>query len=60
MSQNEILFSHIALQQAYNYLNFYSDTAKHYIFNIVSGDITGTYWFKTGFYGLTVMPAEFQ
>ena len=27
---------------------------------MVSGDITGTYRFKTGFYGLTDMPAEFQ
>ena len=29
-------------------------------FNIVSGEVTGTYRFKTGFYGLTDMPAEFQ
>ena len=29
-------------------------------FNIICGDSTGTYRFKTGFYGLTDMPAEFQ
>ena len=33
---------------------------KHCNFNIVSGDMTGTYRFKTGFYGLTDMPAEIQ
>ena len=29
-------------------------------FNIVCGEQTGTYRFKTGFYGLTDMPKEFQ
>ena len=36
------------------------DTAKHCNFNIICGESTGTYRFKTGFYGLTDMPAEFQ
>ena len=36
------------------------DTARHCNFNIICGDATGTYRFKTGFYGLTDMPAEFQ
>ena len=26
----------------------------------MSGDITGTYRFQTGFYGLTDLPADFQ
>ena len=30
------------------------------IFNIVCGEQTGTYRFKTGFYGLTDMPKEFR
>ena len=34
--------------------------ANHCKFNIISGDMTGTYRFQTGFYGLTDMPAEFQ
>ena len=29
-------------------------------FNIICGESTGTYKFKTGFYGLTDLPAEFQ
>ena len=36
------------------------DTATHSNFNIICGKSTGTYRFKTGFYGLTDMPAEFQ
>ena len=40
------------LQYAYSQLNCN--------FNLVSGDMTGTYRFKTGIYGLTDMPAEFQ
>ena len=48
------------LNYAYSQLNLHPDTAKHYSFNIVSGDMTGTYQFKTGFYGLTDMPAEIQ
>ena len=30
------------------------------IFNIVCGEQTGTYRFKTSFYGLTDMPKEFR
>ena len=41
-SQKEILFSHKAFKYAYSHLNFYPDTAKHSIFTIVSGDMTGT------------------
>ena len=48
------------LQYAYSQLNLDNDTAHHCNFNIFSGDMTGTYRFKTGFYGLTDMPAEFQ
>ena len=47
-------------QYAYSQLKLHSDTARHCNFNVVSGDMTGTYRFKTGFYGLTDMPAEFQ
>ena len=44
------------LQYAYSQLKLHSDTARNCNFNFVSG----TYRFKTGFYGLTDMPAEFQ
>ena len=53
-------FTTLDLQSAYSKLKLHIDTARHCKFNIVSGDMTGTYRFKTGFYGLTDMPAEFQ
>ena len=37
-----------------------TNTANHCNFNIISGDMTGTYRFQTRFYGLTDLPAEFQ
>ena len=58
--QDAAYFTTLDLQYAYSQLNLHSDTARHCNFNLVSGDMTGRYRFKTGFYGLTVMPAEFQ
>ena len=57
---DKIYFSSIDLKDAYSQLNLHPETAKYCNFYIVSGDITGTYRFKTGFYGLTNMPAKFQ
>ena len=57
---DKIYFSTIQLKYAYSQLNLHPETAKHCNFNIVSGDMTGTYRFEPGFYGLTDMPAEFQ
>ena len=58
--QETAYFTTLDLQYAYSQLNLQSDTARHCNFNIVSGDMTGTYRFKTGFYGFTDMQAEFQ
>ena len=58
--QETAYFATLDLLYAYSQFNFYNDTARHCNFNIVSGDMTGTYSFKTGFYGLTDMPADFQ
>ena len=58
--QETAYFTTLDLQYAYSQLKLHSDTARHCNFNIVSGDMTGIYRFKTGFYGLTDMPAEFQ
>ena len=58
--QETAYFRTLDLQYAYSQLNLHSDTARHCNFNLVSGDMTGIYRFKTGFYGLTDMPAEFQ
>ena len=58
--QETAYFTTLDLQYAYSQLKLHSDAARNCNFNIVSGDMTGTYRFKTGFYGLTDMPAEFQ
>ena len=58
--QETAYFSTLDLQYAYSQLNLHSDTARHCNFNLVSGDMTGAYCFKTRFYGLTDMLAEFQ
>ena len=55
-----VYFSTIDLKYAYSQLSLHPDTARHCNFNIICGDATGTYRFKTGFYGLTDTPAEFQ
>ena len=57
---DKIYFSTIDLKYAHSQLNLHADTAKQFNFNIISSDMTGTYRFKTGFYGLTDMPAVFQ
>ena len=53
-------FSIIDLKYVYSQLQLHQDSAKHCNFNIICGESTGTCRFKTGFYGLTEMPAEFQ
>ena len=45
---------------AYGQVPLHPLTAKHCNFQIIGGESTGTYRFVTGFYGLTVMPTEFQ
>ena len=57
---DNIYLSTIDRNYAYSQLNLHLDTTKHCNFNIVSGDMTGIYRFKTGFYGLTDMPVKFQ
>ena len=44
-SQNTTYFSTLDLKYGYSQLNFDSNTANHCNFNIVSGDMTGTYRF---------------
>ena len=42
-------FTTLDLQYAYSQITLHRDKARHCSFNIVSGDMTGTYRFKTGF-----------
>ena len=55
-----VYISTIELKYAYSQLSLHPDTARHCNFNIICGDATGTYRFKTELYGLTEVPAEFQ
>ena len=59
-SQNTTYFSTLDLKYAYSQLNLDTNTANQCNFNIISGDMTTTYRFQTGFYVLTDRPAEFQ
>ena len=59
-SQNTTYFSTLDSKYANIQLNLDTNTANLCNFNFISGDMTCTYRFQTGFYGLTDMPAEFQ
>ena len=56
----KICFSTIKLKYSFIPQNLHFDTAKHCNFNIVSGDMSGEYIFRTGFWELIDIPAEFQ
>ena len=51
--QKDSFLTTIDLKYAYSQHNLLLETARHCNFNILSGDMTGTYCFKTGFYALT-------
>ena len=48
------------MKYAYGQLRLNPELAKHCNFQIIGGNATRTYRFKTGFYGLTTKPTEFQ
>ena len=56
---DNLYFSTIDLKYAYSQLKLHPDTSRHCNFIIICGDSNGAYRLKTGFYGLTDMPAEF-
>ena len=56
----EVWFTNLHLKNAYSQLAFDKFTSNQCNFSIVGGDITGTYQFLTGFYGLGDLPNEFQ
>ena len=58
--QGDVFFTTMDLTYAYGQLPLNENTSKHCNFSLVGGRSTGTYRFKTGFYGLTTLPAEFQ
>ena len=56
----KVCFTSLDLKNAFTQLPLSSLTSSHCNFNILRGEATGTCQFKTGFYGLTDMPTEFQ
>ncbi len=56
----KVWFSMLDLRYAYGQVPLSPETSRQCNFSIVGGQATGTYRFKTGFYGLADMPAEFQ
>ena len=56
--EGEVRFTSLDMLYAYGQTTLHPETAKHCNFQIIGGETT--YAFKTGFYGLTIMPPEFQ
>ena len=56
----KVWFTSMYLKYAFSQLPLSLITSNHCKFNILCGEATGTYRFKTGFYGLTDMPTELQ
>ena len=59
-NEGEAWYSSVDMTYAYGQVPLHELTKKHCNFQIVGGKSTGTYRFTTGYYGLTVMPIEFQ
>ena len=58
--EGQAWYSSVDMTYAYGQIPLQLLTAKHCNFQIIGGESMGTYRFVTGFYGLTVMPTEFQ
>ena len=56
----DVWFTSLDLKYAFCQFALSDGVSSQCNFNIVCGEQTGTYRFKTGFYGLTDMPKEFQ
>ena len=59
-ASGQALYTLLEMRYAYGQVPLDEETARHCNFQIIGGKATGTYRFITGFYGLTVMPTEFQ
>ena len=53
-------FTTLDMKYAYGQVELSPETSRHCNFQILGGAATGVYRFVTGFYGLTIMPTEFQ
>ena len=59
-SNGEEMMSKIDLDYAYGRAKLSKEAAKHCVFSVIDGDLTGHYRFKKGFYGLSDNPTVFQ
>ena len=59
-NEGEVWFTTLDLRYAYGQIQLEEETARQCNFKIIGGEATGTYRYVNGFYGLTVMPTEFQ
>ena len=56
----KVWFTSLDLKYAFSQLPLLSLTSNPFNFSILCGEATGTYLFKTGIFGFTDMPTEFQ
>ena len=59
-NSGEVWFTSLDMRYAYGQVPLEDETARQCNFKIIGGETTGTYRYVNGFYGLTVMPTEFQ
>ena len=59
-AEGDVWYSSVDLTYAYGQVPLHALAAKQCNFQIIDGESTGTYRSVTRFYGLTVMPTEFQ
>ena len=58
--EGKVRFTSLEMMYAYGQTELHPETARYCYFLIIGGRATGTYTFNTGYYGLTIMPPEFQ
>ena len=59
-NKGKVWFTSVDLKYAYGQVPLDDKLSEQCNFAIIGGKASGIYRFKTGFYGLTVMPTEFQ
>ena len=58
--EGKVFFTSLDMQYAYGQTVLHPVTARHFNFQVVGGESTGTYAFNIRVYRLTIMPPKFQ
>ena len=58
--EGEVRCTALDMMYANGQTELHPETARHCNFQVSGGRATGTYAFNTGYYGLTIMPPDFQ